>query len=85
MTKLKQLEARIEAIAEAHRFSAARCEGIIMCCRVIFPLIKIDSAVKQRMMTIAYDALSAHMDKLNFDDDFAATAREAIDEVFSSV
>ena len=85
MTKLEELEARIETIAEAQVFSAARCEGIMMCCRVIFPLIKIDSALKQQKMTIAYDELSAHMDKLNFDHDFAATAREAIDEVFSSL
>lgn len=85
MSKLTTIETRLEALIDAHRHAAARQEGLMMACRAIFPLIKLDPALKQRRMTIAYDALSEHMDRLGFDEEFSAIARASVDEVFSSL
>lgn len=85
MTKIKDIETRLETLAQAHRVLAARNESLIMCCRIMFPFIKIDAGLKQRLMTSAYDALTQHMEKANFDDEFQAIARAAIDEIFSTL
>lgn len=83
--RIDALDERLEQLVDAHRAVAARHEGLMMSCRVLLPLIKIDQSTKQRLMTGAYDALTMHMDAANFDDEFQKTARTAIDEVFSTI
>jgi hypothetical protein len=79
------LEKRLAALEDAHRALHARHEALAMSSRVLLPLLSIDPASKKRLMTIAYDALTEHMDNANMDDEFQQIARGAIDEIFSAI
>lgn len=82
MSKIKELEDRLEQLVNAHRAAAARTEAVVMCCRVIFPFIKIAPDLRAKMMTIAYDGLTEHMSKKKFDQEFQQAARASIEEIF---
>jgi hypothetical protein len=79
------LEQRLDRLEAAHRALHARHEGLMIVCRVMLPFIDAPQAVKQKMMLLAYDALTQHMEKTGCDDEFQQVAREAIDEIANTV
>lgn len=76
---------RIALLETAHRAMHARLEATVMACRVMVPLMPGTHSIKQMLMTTAYDALNAHMERANFDQEFQQDARLAFDELFASL
>lgn len=79
------LNVRLNTLENAHRALAARHEALLTCCRVMLPFIKVESSVKQRLMTSAYDAINAHMDMAMHDDEYQQLVRSAFDEIAGSI
>lgn len=76
---------RIERLENAHRALHARHEALMLMCRMLFPLVKSDHALKQQITTLAYDVLSDLMHERGFDDAFQEDVRSAMDELTQTI
>jgi hypothetical protein len=76
---------RLDRLENAHRGLHARHEALMVMCRMLFPLVKADPALKQQITTRAYDVLNELMDEHGFDDEFQEDVRSAMDQLTKSI
>lgn len=73
---------KLRRLENAHRALAARNEAMFQVSKIVFPLIgMICPDISKRLTTSIYDATNAHMERLEFDDEYQHQVRKGVDEL----